>query len=270
MGREIKRVALDFDYPINKMIWKGYHNPYRGLECEVCNGTGNSPEYRKLHHDWYGCNNPAARWCDRLTQDDVQALLDADRLRDFTRTPRTEKQHTDVKKKILEGGNSWLPYHNGYTPTADEVNAWAKQGPGHDAIDQHVCVVARLAKKGITQTYCPVCNGEGMLWPSEEYAKRMHDFKYVEPPAGEGYQLWRTTTEGTPMSPVFETPEALARWLADNNASSFGSTTATYDQWLAFILGPGWAPSGIMDSTGVHAGIECAGSPATTERKTHE
>lgn len=31
MGREMKRVPLDFDYPINQ-IWKGYWNPYDSME----------------------------------------------------------------------------------------------------------------------------------------------------------------------------------------------------------------------------------------------
>ena len=32
-----------------------------------------------------------------------------------------------------------------------------------------------------------------------------------------------------------DTPENLARWLADNNASAFAGETATYDQWLSTI-----------------------------------
>jgi len=55
--------------------------------------------------------------------------------------------------------------------------------------------------------------------------------------------MWETTSEGSPISPVFGTPEALAHWLADNGASSFGSQEATYEEWLKMI-GVGWAPSG--------------------------
>jgi hypothetical protein len=46
------------------------------------------------------------------------------------------------------------------------------------------------------------------------------------------YQMYETTTEGTPISPVMETPEELAQWLADNNASWFGSSGALYEEWL--------------------------------------
>ena len=51
------------------------------------------------------------------------------------------------------------------------------------------------------------------------------------------YQMYESVTEGTPISPVMESPEALARWLADNKASAGPYATATYDQWLVMIAG---------------------------------
>lgn len=67
--------------------------------------------------------------------------------------------------------------------------------------------------------------------------------------------MYETTTDGTPISPAFETAEELARWLADNGASAFGRETATYDQWLAMI-GVGNAPSCVVDSRGIRSGVE--------------
>jgi hypothetical protein len=49
------------------------------------------------------------------------------------------------------------------------------------------------------------------------------------------YQMYESVTEGTPISPVMESPEALARWLADNKANVYAYTIASYDQWLAII-----------------------------------
>ena len=72
----------------------------------------------------------------------------------------------------------------------------------------------------------------------------------------QGWCMYETTSEGTPISPVLESPEALARWLADNGASAFGSMTATYDQWLATCLS-GWAPSAAhTPATGLVSGVE--------------
>jgi hypothetical protein len=96
-----------------------------------------------------------------------------------------------------------------------------------------------------------------------------HDYPYSEwsgdRPLAEDYmpdwpdeqrthlQMYEDTSEGTPISPVMETPEELARWLADNGASAFAGQTATYEQWLATIK-RGFACSAVMtvnrDGTG--------------------
>lgn len=68
--------------------------------------------------------------------------------------------------------------------------------------------------------------------------------------------MYETTSEGTPISPAFETPEELSKWLADNGASSFGSSTATYEQWLR-VCNIGYAPSMIYSpETGLRSGVE--------------
>lgn len=68
-------------------------------------------------------------------------------------------------------------------------------------------------------------------------------------------QMYEDTSEGTPISPVFDNAEEMAKWLADNGASSFGSMTATYEQWLATI-NRGWSPSMVADSSGLKSGVE--------------
>jgi hypothetical protein len=67
-------------------------------------------------------------------------------------------------------------------------------------------------------------------------------------------QMYETTSEGTPISPVMDTPEALARWLADNNASAFANMTATYEQWLATI-NRGFAPSAVIAHGPMESGV---------------
>lgn len=70
------------------------------------------------------------------------------------------------------------------------------------------------------------------------------------------YMMYEDTSGGTPISPAFPTPEELARWLADTGASSFGSNTATYEQWLRIAQG-GWAPSAVYTpQTGLFSGVE--------------
>jgi len=81
------------------------------------------------------------------------------------------------------------------------------------------------------------------------------NFDILEPPKGDGWQMWQTTSEGSPISPVFESPEGLARWLADTKASSFGNDTATYDQWLNMI-NAGWAISMVLDNNVLKSGVK--------------
>jgi hypothetical protein len=67
--------------------------------------------------------------------------------------------------------------------------------------------------------------------------------------------MYEDTSEGTPISPAFETPEELARWLVENNASAFGSSTGTYEGWLRIAQG-GYAPSAVVVDGVMHSGVD--------------
>lgn len=78
------------------------------------------------------------------------------------------------------------------------------------------------------------------------------------------WQMYEDTSEGTPISPVCSSPEILARWLADNQAISFGNSTAAYEQWLAMIS-RGYAPSMVMEvrangAATMQSGVEAMGA----------
>lgn len=312
MGRELKRVALDFNWPLNA-TWGGYLNPFykQCANCPQCNGSGSSPEAKRLTNQWYGnapfrpaergskpwtpkdapvraeaernCKNSPdfygndegaiyreanrlcglfnAGWSHHLNADDVKALLDAGRLMDFTHTPRTDEQREIVRKKMADGGNSWLQESNGYVPTPEEVNAWSLFGFGHDSTNCWVCVEAECKRLGYA-TKCIRCKGEGSIWPSPEIKQQAEDWKPAEPPAGEGYQLWETVSEGSPISPVFATPEELAEWLAPSPDYKWRKNDegTTREQWMKFIVGLGWCPSLIAVGVRVMTGVEAVGA----------
>lgn len=69
------------------------------------------------------------------------------------------------------------------------------------------------------------------------------------------YMMYEDTSEGTPISPAFDTPEKLARWLADTGASAFGSSTASYEAWLRVCKG-GSAPSAVISGGVMQSGVE--------------
>ena len=92
---------------------------------------------------------------------------------------------------------------------------------------------------------------EDVTW-YENYSKKRPDV-LLDPDEGPGspseympdwskeecthYQMYETCSEGTPISPVMETPEELAQWLVDNDASAFGYMTASYEGWLNVCRG---------------------------------
>lgn len=247
MGRELKRVPLDFEWEINK-LWCGYVNPHKVHECKKCNGSGYSKDYQQLHDEWYSFENAvykpnpfrqgfrynAAAWNNNLTEDDVKALLKADRLWDFTRVPINDEQKEIVKKKIADGGNSWLPFNNGYVPTAQEVNEWNLKGMGHDSSNAWVCIKARLKREGKSDK-CDACNGTGENWQHPKAKSLYKNWKDYEPPRGEGFQLWSTTTEGHPMTPVFATLSDLCDYCEKERVSVFGDSTATKEEWMKML-----------------------------------
>jgi len=53
-------------------------------------------------------------------------------------------------------------------------------------------------------------------------------------PVGEGYQLWETTSEGSPVSPVFETLDSLCEWC-EENYTVYANMKATKEQWKKLL-----------------------------------
>jgi len=293
MSRNLKRVPINFDWPLHK-IWSGYVNPYykQSTKCPDCeNGydraQGRPDANAALFYDqWYGnapfdpvaygaepltIEHPSVQafarrnvdrspdyyapgtfpgeralayaheawrlfklwrgqWCHHLIQEDVDALVEAERLWYFTHVPRDAGQAFVVAIRMaFHDTNSWLPEPNGYRPTAAEVNAWSIGGMGHDSLNCNVCVKARCEREGVPSE-CVRCAGTARIWPSPEIEQKCEDWKKEQPPAGDGYQLWEDCSEGSPVSPVFGSLEELCAWAADN-ATTFGSFRATAEEW---------------------------------------
>jgi hypothetical protein len=72
------------------------------------------------------------------------------------------------------------------------------------------------------------------------------------------YQMYETYTAGTPISPVMEYPEALARWLVANKASAFGYETACYEAWLQVCRGDAACAFAIDKKGKIVSGVEHA------------
>lgn len=94
-------------------------------------------------------------WNDDITQDEAQALVDAGRLIDFTKT--------------FQPGVGWQEKTPPYIPTADEVNAAQSGGglSGHDCINRCILIEQRLKRFGMPKT-CLDCGGDGHVFTEPE------------------------------------------------------------------------------------------------------
>lgn len=285
------RVPLDFDWPLKK-VWDGYLTPERFYEtpCTACKEQrGYSPFAQRLHDLWYGYvpfapestgstrlrhdtpvvraraernihsapefygNSEAAivreahrlatlwngQWCHHLSQEDVDALVAGDRLRDFTHTWSRETRWQKIDPPVV--------------PTAEQVNEWSLHGLGHDSINASVVIRARCNREGQRYT-CLTCGGHGSLEKFRCQRSRAERWEPVEPPTGDGWQLWETVSEGSPITPVFATREGLVDYLS----SPAYERRLTRDE-AEGLVDAGWVPSMIANGNGVITGEQSEG-----------
>jgi hypothetical protein len=292
MGREVKRVPLEFEWPIGE-VWQGFRMPdrLRENECPDCK-NGYSAHAQYLYDLWYGYvpftpadngstpltpDTPAVRafaernvtqspdyhgcgeavivreatrlarlwngqWCHHLNDQDVVALVEAGRLHHFT--------HTWVK------GSGWQKKDPPIVPTPEQVNEWSLHGFGHDGINAYISIKARCEREGVGDT-CPTCGGDGSVEAYDGQRAEAEAWEPTEPPTGEGWQLWETTSEGSPSSPVFTTAEDLAQWMS-RNPCGFARSIPSLDAARAFIKA-GWSPSMVARAGRVTDGISAIG-----------
>ena len=117
-------------------------------------------------------------------------------------------------------------------------------------LDPISCRTCGGGGKNSVGDYCSTCEGEGNVYPKIEPATYDVDslpslFETGTIAEAYGWQMWEDTSEGSPISPIFDNPEDLARWLTDTGASAFGGQTADYEAWLKAVI-RGYSPSAVM------------------------
>ncbi len=284
MGRQLRRVPLDFDHPYgsNAPTWPGFlMSPNLiPLPCEHCEGTGSSPKSRELQNRWYGyipfrpadngsepftVETPSVRaFAERQCRQspgfygsrEESILRNAQRLCDLWNSQwghHLNQEEVDVlvaEGRLMDFTHDWKGRDNGgwvpngYHPNAREVNEWSCGGMGHDSINQWI-VCRHVCEKLGFKTACDHCDGEGSIFADAEQKEAHDTWEPTEPPLGEGYQMWETVSEGSAISPVFAKPEDLARYLATH-----WSSDGSFEDWMHMIVGPGWAPTGMTNKDG--------------------
>lgn len=239
MSREVRRVPLEFDWPIGK-VWGGYITPaeLRLPGCGDCDGGGYTEAYRWLE---------AIAGLLTMCADDV----------------RVQQQG-----KPLHHYLSRLENRPGERPSADILQVVAGLvGRGPDPIfgyllgsDSYQVNQAILKAAGLPEEWgwCKTCGGTGEVATAEQKAAR-DAWEQTESPTGEGWQLWETVSEGSPTSPVFATADELATWMSQPER---GRDWQPFPSAQKFVTA-GWAPSFISTpETGVVAGVEWVGHHA--------
>lgn len=291
MGREVRRVPLGFDHPIHE-VWPGFlRNGATFPPCpDCCWGRIETLMDRMFPH---GEDDPTARpsgltreayavsatfwahqiggplanqlsWRDKLGQAEVDLLVEHRRIGSRDLWDRVELPEP---YEMTEGGHPIrfeFVRNDKPNPTAAEVNeANRTGGMFHDYYvnDSHLLVEHRCQLLGI-EMYCPTCLGHCDVATDEERAAEeaaSEAWQATDPPAGDGWQLWETVSEGSPISPVFATAEELAVWCTKNKCTVNGPM-ASVEAALKFI-NVGWAPSFIgSPETGFTDGMTAAGA----------
>lgn len=232
MGRTCKRVPLDFSWPMKK-LWIGYVNPYKGVDCPYCD-NGYSEKAQEIiaevypwkkGDDTYVLNpykqnatyNPHSKE-HHMTQDEVDYFM--------------EHRHKNVIEEVQRVMAEHFPDADKVTPEIFSQLSLMLWDFTHDL---HWQMIHYHSEKEGWDISCPHCKGEGVLFLNDEIKRLHEEFRWMEPPTGEGYQMWENTSEGSPISPVFKTAEELAEYCEREGVSWFGARTAKKEDWLRVI-----------------------------------
>lgn len=201
-------------------------------QCEACDGVGYNPETKKIADDWYdfagdwyAFAGTGRRWCDAITQDEADALVEKGRLWDLT-TINSRAQLmayvdkgklTEEKAEALwEGRDKTRDQYNEdtgelrrvdikwrETVPAAEVNAWNQgRGFGHDAINRGICVRTRAQRLGV-YGLCPECDGHGYI-PVEPEGRLQVILWAVNPATGQNYAIEVDKVEQAELEAVYD------------------------------------------------------------------
>jgi hypothetical protein len=256
MSREVRRVPLDFDWPMNK-VWEGYTTSDRLLE-DRC------PDCRRgmtWAREWI---STLANRIDMLASDigdqergrPMHPWLANDEYPAHTDFAYDAQGRTVETPKVMRPTKDILELVSGLTGQSPERLTSALRGNDY-GIESKIIEAAGLdsRKWGV----CPTCDGHGSVEKYPGQRAESEAWEPSEPPKGDGWQLWETVSEGSPVSPVFTTADELTAWMSDPDRG---------DRWVphataASFIADGWAPSFVSTpATGVVSGVEWVGHHA--------
>lgn len=244
MSRQVHRVPPGFDWPLNKP-WVGYVRPesHRRANCpagDQCR-TGVTPARARLNETLNLILMAADDVARRKRGRDLHPYLDGP---PFSHIPRPSEDILELTRGLV-GDSGMFGY--------DSLAEWRLTGK-----------VIELAGLPEDWGYCPFCNGRGWV---EAYAGQDADvdgWEKTDPPTGDAWQVWETVSEGSPVTPPFDTAEELARHLSAH-PSALGGGSITYDAALTWVTGDGWIPSFVATDNAIISGANLAAHRHSTD-----
>lgn len=318
MGREVKRVPVGWDWPLNK-VWSGYTRTeeefarFEEDDCPNCE-RGYTPRANYLHDLWYGKVpfRPEDNGSVPLTAETPAVRAFAER--NVTRDERSLSFYVGNQReayfiqsaiereaqRLVELWNGMLAHHlneddvaalratdqmprgltHRFDPNADP--RWQRIEPEpvitaaqlnedritaglfSDNVSVYEFIEARCAAEGVAST-CPTCDGHGSLERFPGQREEEEAWERTEPPTGEGWQLWETVSEGSPISPAFATAEELAQWMA-SPAYTWGAARPMAISTARAFVGIGSSlGTFVQDAGGIHEGADYVGTKAVLD-----
>jgi hypothetical protein len=252
MSRELRRVPLDFDWPLKK-VWDGFVNPhYR--EC---------PEAAK--NNCIAGYTPAGKWLESIARlialvgEEAALEPHAEQVRSrgriyphpylvsWEQAPRTELTRAEIARlRKLEDPErhramlrrpSLLPFGPELVALVQGLAKGRELGPFAGGSFSYEIWLTLIQASGVDERWgiCKTCDGDGV---DPAIRETYEAWEPAPPPTGEGWQLWETTSEGSPVSKVYPTEKAFVQYLIGEGYSEKAAKR---------FCKSGWAPSGMIE-----------------------
>lgn len=247
MGRELKRVALNFAWPLNK-VWKGFINPHwkpcPAEETNEChNGYTNAGMWLEAITRliaMVGSEAADARYAEQFKK--RGRTYPHPYLSEWSQAPRTQIPRAAMEKirespefsDRMKATYAYLEEHPAQLlPLDEEMRDFVSKLSGEEfeggmndigstkpySLKKRLLKLAGFKEKDNWGT-CKACGGNAM----DPTAKADFEaWEKEEPPEGEGWQLWETVSEGSPVSMVYATKEDFIEYLMKEGRSREGA-----------------------------------------------
>jgi hypothetical protein len=155
-------------------------------------------------------------------------------------------------RRVPKNWNHPRKNNGSYKPLCDDYVGTLKYYK--ESVDDFLRYMTEIIKKGKVKVYDQVWEDPKQLWGylTEDGQMNPPDIhEYM--PNGKWYQLFEGVSEGTPLSPPFETKEELIEWLSNNK--DYWDEVWTREQ-AQKMLESEYAPSGVMVDGKIYNSIE--------------